>query len=81
MTTIQILRLPTVVERGGTAKSTLYREIKNGLFPPPVRIGERASGWPASEVDAILSARISGKSSDEIRALVQRLVAARSEAA
>jgi prophage regulatory protein len=37
-------------------------------------------GWPSPEVDALLSARIAGKSEDEIRALVDRLHAARKAA-
>jgi hypothetical protein len=38
------------------------------------------AGWPAHELDAIAAARISGKSEDEIRALVHDLIAARSDA-
>jgi prophage regulatory protein len=34
-------------------------------------------GWPASEVSAINTARIAGKTDDEIRVLVVKLEAAR----
>ena len=47
------------------------------MFPKPVAIGARAVGWPANEVDAVVAARISGKSESEIRALVKTLEAAR----
>jgi len=47
----------------------------------PVKIGQRAAGYPANEVRAINAARIAGKSDDEIRALVERLHAQREEAA
>jgi prophage regulatory protein len=38
-------------------------------------------GWPASEVEALNAARISGKSNSEIRNLVVNLEAARKTAA
>lgn len=71
------LRLPDVCERTGKPKSTVYREIGEGLLPPPVRIGERASAWPDDEIDAINLARLQGKSTGEIRDLVSDLVSAR----
>ena len=73
------LRLPAVCERTGKPKSTVYREVGDGLLPPPVRIGERASAWPDDEIDAINLARLRGKSNDEIKLLVADLVAARTE--
>ena len=44
---------------------------------PPISLGLRSVGWPQYELDALASARIAGKSEDEIRALVLDLVAAR----
>jgi len=80
MNTPKILRLPLLKIHTGKSKSTIYVDIKQGLFPPPVKIGARASGWPASEIDAVNAARIAGKSNDEIRSLVADLVTARKEA-
>ena len=54
-------------------------QIRDGLLPEPVRISERLSGWPPHELAAIRQARIAGSTEDEIRALVCRLVAARTE--
>lgn len=54
-----------------------YRDIKLGLFTPPVSIGPRAVGWPSFEVVALNEARIAGKTVSEIRALVSDLKAAR----
>ena len=78
---IRMLRGPLATERTGDSRSGLHRKVQAGLFPPPVKIGERASAWPEHEVDAVNAARIAGKSDDEIRELVRRLVAARSEMA
>ena len=72
-----ILRLPVVMAERGRGHSSHYGDIQQGLFTPPVRIGLRAVGWPATEVAALNAARIAGKSDDEIRALVVKLVSAR----
>lgn len=74
---LNIQRLPKVLARTGDARSTHYVRISDGTFTPPVSLGGRAVGWPEYEVDAIISARIAGKSADEIRTLVNKLVAAR----
>lgn len=76
-----ILRLPAVKEKTGNSRSTIYKRIKDGLFPRPVKIGPRSGGWPAYEVDALNAARIAGKTDHEIRALVVKLEAARKVAA
>lgn len=77
-----LLRKPDVCQRfGDVGYSTLYSWVANGLLPPQVKIGPRASAWPGSEIEAVAQARISGKSNEEIRSLVQRLVSARLKAA
>jgi prophage regulatory protein len=69
-----ILRLPDVKkETGLRAHSTIYESIRSGLFPAPVRIGQRAVGWPAEEVQAVCNARIAGCSNEQIKALVSRM--------
>lgn len=69
----RILRTPNVLTRRGDSKSQLYRDIKAGLFPKPVSIGAQAVGWPEHEVEAVLRARIAGRSPDQVRVLVARL--------
>lgn len=76
-----ILRLPTVKAQTGYSRSTVYLRITQGLFVKPVRLGDRAVGWPAGDVAAINAARIAGKSDADIRLLVEKLEAARSTAA
>lgn len=75
-----ILRLPSVKGATGYSRSTIYLRIAQGLWPKQVSLGARAVGWPAAEVDALNAARIAGKSDADIRTLVERLEAARSEA-
>jgi prophage regulatory protein len=64
----------------GIAQSTFYDWQDRGLMPPGIALGIRSVGWPAHELDAIAAARISGKSEDEIRAIVRDLIAARADA-
>ncbi|QVL46681.1 MAG: AlpA family transcriptional regulator [Thiocapsa sp.] len=49
--TRQFLRLPQVEGRTGLKKSTIYKLIALGQFPPPIKLSPRASAWPSDEVD------------------------------
>lgn len=75
-----ILRLPAVKSESGLSRSTLYLRITQGLWTKPISLGGRSVGWPASEVIALNSARIAGKTDSEIRFLVQTLEADRKKA-
>lgn len=75
-----ILRLPAVKSDSGLSRSTIYLRISQGLWPKPVSLGGRAVGWPAYEVTAVNTARIAGKTNEEIRQLVAKLEKARREA-
>jgi len=73
------LRKPKVIERTGFSRSTLHARINQGLFVPPISLGERAVGWPTHEVSQLISAMIAGQTNEEIRELVTRLVHTRNE--
>ena len=75
---MQILRLPSVKGKAGhRSDASVYNAIRAGLFTTGVAIGQRAKGWPDYEVDALITARIAGKSDAEIRELVKTLHAKR----
>lgn len=77
---MSILRMPAVkAETGHRSHASIYTAIQAGVFTMPVRIGQRSVGWPSEEVLAINSARIAGKSEDQIRDLVKTLHAKRTE--
>ena len=80
-TTPTIWRRKQVLAKYGIGGSTLYARIAAGLWPKPISLGVRAVGWPDSEVEAVVRARIAGKSDDEIRALVIEIERKRTEAA
>lgn len=76
-----LLRTPDVCAVTGMARPTLYEAMAKGLFPRPIKLGEKSSAWPASECNAVLAARIRGATEDELRALVVELTEARKSAA
>ena len=79
---MSILRMPAVkAETGHRSHASIYNAIRAGLFTVGVPIGTRSVGWPDYEVRAINTARIAGKSEAEIRELVNRLHAKRTELA
>lgn len=79
-TALTILRRKQVQTRTGLSRSTIYLRISQGLWTKPISLGARAVGWPEHEIEAINAARIAGKSDDEIRELVFKLLAARKTA-
>lgn len=45
-----ILKLPEVLDVSGLSEDSLARGIKRGDFPAPVKLGPRAIGWRASDI-------------------------------
>jgi prophage regulatory protein len=48
----RVLRQHEVVSRVGLSIETIYRRIKVGEFPKPVRLGPASVGWRESAVNA-----------------------------
>jgi prophage regulatory protein len=72
----KLLKVADVIEQTKLGMSKVYYDVDNGLLPPPLK-RDRSSFWVAHEIDAVVVARIGGKSDDEIKILVADLVAAR----
>ena len=56
----RIMRIPEVVEVTGLSKATIWRRVKSGDFPAPVRLGNMATrsvGWREGEVQDWLDTR------------------------
>lgn len=75
------LLMQEVFRQTGQCRSTYYNKLKDGLVTTPVRVGPRRVAVPQCEITALNAARVSGKSDDEIRALVVQLHEARKSAA
>ncbi|CUA97545.1 helix-turn-helix transcriptional regulator [Comamonas thiooxydans] len=57
----RLIRLPVVEEVTGCKKSTIYKLMKEGKFPPCVRITSRMVAWPETAVLTWVQARIQGQ--------------------
>lgn len=80
-TTYTLLRLPAVLKARGRSRSSHYADIKQGLFTRQVNLGVHCVGWPEHEVMALNTARIAGRSEEDVRALVRHLEARRKDGA
>ncbi|MDQ0570073.1 prophage regulatory protein [Variovorax paradoxus] len=43
-------RMADVVRITALSRTTVYRRIAGGKFPPPVHLGGRACGWPRAAI-------------------------------
>lgn len=77
----KILRKPDVIKMAGFSKSTLYNRIQQGLWPKPISLGFRAVGFIQAECEAVLKAMIAEHSPEQIKSLVQKLIAQRKQLA
>lgn len=54
----RILRIREMCKKTGRATSTAWDDdVRKGVLPPQISIGERAVGWKESEIDACIEAR------------------------
>lgn len=56
----RLIRLPEVESVTGTKKSTIYKLVRDGSFPQPVRLSARMVAWSEAAVQAWIRARIQG---------------------
>lgn len=56
---------------------TIWRQTRDGLLPPPVKLGTNTTRWPRHEIATIDAARLAGANDAAVRELVLSLVAAR----
>ena len=61
----RLIRLPEVISKTGFCKSSIYAKINEGIFPPPVKIGTRASAWDTEKIDQWIDTRIKLSRSSE----------------
>ena len=53
----RLLRRQEVEYCVGLKRSSIYREMRAGRFPLPVKVGPRAVRWSASEIEEWLAGR------------------------
>jgi prophage regulatory protein len=54
----RILRRAEVEQTTGLPRATIYDKIAKGMFPRPIKLGERSVGWLETEIFAWQKARI-----------------------
>lgn len=50
------LRLPEVLRLYPVSKSTWWAGVREGRYPQPVKLGERATAWRAEDIRALIEA-------------------------
>lgn len=53
----KFLRLPSVIDRTGYSRSSIYALVAKGEFPRMYRLGGRAVAWLESEVEEWIDQR------------------------
>ncbi|MCY4609970.1 MAG: AlpA family phage regulatory protein [bacterium] len=53
----RLLRRPEVEDRCQLGTTSIYRLMRQGLFPEPIKVGPRAVRWQESEITAYLQGR------------------------
>ena len=59
-TYIRINELATISGKGGLmpfSPATIWRKVKDGTFPKPIKLGERITAWHMDDIEAWLAAR------------------------
>jgi prophage regulatory protein len=54
----RILRRPEVEAKTGCKRAYIYNMMREGKFPQPLRLGIRAVGWDAAEIDQWIIERL-----------------------
>ena len=49
---MQLLRVKDVERELGISRTTIWRLVKAGVFPPPLRITSKAIAWRRSDIEA-----------------------------
>jgi len=53
----RFIRLPELLRTIPLSRSTIYAGVKDGTFPAPYKIGERATAWLESDVNAWIESK------------------------
>ncbi len=52
-----MLRVPAVMAHTGLSRTTIWRRVRAGTFPPPTELGQNSIGWPEPAISSWLSSR------------------------
>ena len=66
----RIIRMKTVQARTGLSRSTIYRKMADGTFPPKLKISTNGAGWHESDINLWIENPVSWRprrEGDEVR--------------
>lgn len=75
----KLLRRSAIQKLLPISTSAIYDRIKLGIFPPNISLGGKAVAWIEEEVHTVINEMVMGATKDELRQLVTKLVAERTE--
>ena len=55
--TDRLLRLEAVISLIGMKRSWILQKVKDGKFPKPIKLSDRAIAWYASDIEAWIKSR------------------------
>jgi prophage regulatory protein len=61
----RIVRMKTVLARTGLSRSTIYRKIAEGTFPPRIKISVNGAGWRESDINRWVANPVAWRSRSE----------------
>lgn len=56
LTSYDLLKLPAVMAKTTFSEPSIYRLMREGKFPKPLKLGERAVAWRSDEIEAFIKA-------------------------
>ena len=62
---MRLMRLPATEEKVGLKKTEIYKQIDEGTFPAPIRVGVRQVAWLESELDEWIEAKVAARHTHE----------------
>jgi prophage regulatory protein len=77
----KILRKADVIIMTGLSNTVIFERTKDGRFPPSISLGGRAVGYFEHEIAALLTALAAGRSNEQVRKLMNLMVAKRKQSA
>ena len=52
-----LLRIPRVTNKTGLARTTIYKKVADGTFPPPVKLTSNTVAWRSEDIDKWIAER------------------------
>lgn len=70
----RIMRLPEVMAFVGLRRSTIYRLMQDGRFPPAVKLTTQTVGWRAGDIEEWIKARQVATEARKVRGLARQIL-------